>query len=159
MDHVLVSRDLSSGEIRALLYEHEPRARTGGFSQQTHHHHDHQTSEDVEAKCKVSPVCKVELCVSRTISHDCLRDTWMTGPPLITPRRNGCGAALEDGRLFAVGGFDGTSILSGVESYDARMKSWVSCANLLTPRSSARYYAAIRDQEPNILESSLGSVR
>merc|ERR1711966_535318 len=67
--------------------------------------------------------------------YDCLRDCWTEGPPLNIPRRNGCSAVL-DGRVFAIGGFDGTSILNLVESYDPRMKSWMECSPLLTPRSS-----------------------
>jgi hypothetical protein len=46
--------------------------------------------------------------------YDCLRDTWMQGPPLNIPRRNASGAVL-DGRVFAIGGFDGASILHFVE--------------------------------------------
>ena len=38
----------------------------------------------------------------------------VSGPPLNIPRRNGCGAVL-DGKVYAIGGFDGTSILNFVE--------------------------------------------
>jgi len=68
--------------------------------------------------------------------YDCLRDTWMTGAALNTPRRN-CSAVQMDGRIFAIGGFDGAQILSSVEAYDPRMKSWMSVAEMNTPRSSA----------------------
>lgn len=69
-------------------------------------------------------------------SYDVLRGTWEKLAPLMIPRRNCAGIAAGD-RLFCVGGFDGTSILSHVEAYDARMKNWMPLAHLTTPRSSA----------------------
>lgn len=68
--------------------------------------------------------------------YDCLRDAWMSGPPLNFPRRNACAAHL-DGKVYCMGGFDGTQILAHVESYDPRMKSWMENTAMLTPRSSA----------------------
>lgn len=67
--------------------------------------------------------------------YDCLRDVWLEGPNMTMPRRN-CGGASLGNRIFAVGGFDGVSILKTVESYDTRMKGWIDCAPLTTPRSS-----------------------
>eukprot|EP01071_Lankesteria_metandrocarpae_P006171 Lankesteria_metandrocarpae@DN4266_c0_g1_i1.p1 len=56
---------------------------------------------------------------------------------LYVSRRNTAGATLNDDRLFAIGGFDGASILTSVEAYDPRMRSWTLVASLNTARSSA----------------------
>jgi len=71
-----------------------------------------------------------------TECFDCLRGAWMVGADLLTPRRN-CTSAVLDGRIYAIGGFDGTQILSSVEAYDPRMKNWMPVEPLNTPRSSA----------------------
>jgi len=68
--------------------------------------------------------------------YDCLRGAWLPGAELNVPRRN-CASALLGSQLFAIGGFDGTQILSHVEAYDPRMKSWMPLAPMVTPRSSA----------------------
>lgn len=68
--------------------------------------------------------------------YDCLRDTWEQGASLKHPRRN-CASAELDGRIYAVGGFDGGKIIGSVEAYDMRLKSWMLVDPLPTPRSSA----------------------
>ena len=68
--------------------------------------------------------------------YDCLRDEWLVGPELNIARRNCAGASL-DGRVYAVGGFDGTGLLSSVEAYDPRMKNWSEIPPMSTARSSA----------------------
>eukprot|EP00928_Gymnodinium_smaydae_P018586 TRINITY_DN17078_c0_g3_i1.p1 TRINITY_DN17078_c0_g3~~TRINITY_DN17078_c0_g3_i1.p1 ORF type:complete len:647 (+),score=159.02 TRINITY_DN17078_c0_g3_i1:174-2114(+) len=68
--------------------------------------------------------------------HDCLRGCWMPGAELNVPRRN-CASAQLDGRIFALGGFDGTKILSHVEAHDPRMKTWMPLEPMASPRSSA----------------------
>ncbi|ORM42280.1 Influenza virus NS1A-binding -like protein B [Babesia sp. Xinjiang] len=70
-----------------------------------------------------------------TEMYDRLRDTWHSTASLKQARRNNGGCTLGD-RLFCVGGFDGTSVLDSVESYDARMRNWIHVAPLNTPRSS-----------------------
>lgn len=67
---------------------------------------------------------------------DCLRGEWLSGSSLNVPRRN-CASANLDGRIYALGGFDGSQILSHVEALDPRMKSWMPVEPMLTPRSSA----------------------
>eukprot|EP00929_Paragymnodinium_shiwhaense_P106234 TRINITY_DN71472_c0_g1_i1.p1 TRINITY_DN71472_c0_g1~~TRINITY_DN71472_c0_g1_i1.p1 ORF type:complete len:615 (+),score=145.36 TRINITY_DN71472_c0_g1_i1:146-1990(+) len=71
-----------------------------------------------------------------TECYDCLRGAWLPGPELNVPRRN-CASAEIDGRIYALGGFDGTQILNHVEAYDPRMKSWMPLEPMTTPRSSA----------------------
>merc|ERR1719230_2445620 len=68
--------------------------------------------------------------------YDCLRDQWEFGASLKYPRRN-CAAAELDGRIYAIGGYDGSKIIGSVEAFDARLKSWMMLDSLPTPRSSA----------------------
>ena len=71
-----------------------------------------------------------------TECFDCLRGAWMPGPDLNVPRRS-CASAQLAGRIYALGGFDGTQILSHVEAFDPRMKSWMPLEHMTVPRSSA----------------------
>lgn len=71
-----------------------------------------------------------------TECFDCLRGAWMPGPDLNVPRRS-CASAQLGGRIYALGGFDGTQILSHVEAFDPRMKSWMPLEHMTVPRSSA----------------------
>jgi hypothetical protein len=71
-----------------------------------------------------------------TECYDCLRGVWMAGADLNVPRRN-CAAAALDGRIYSIGGFDGSQILSHVEAFDPRMKNWMPLEPMTTPRSSA----------------------
>lgn len=71
-----------------------------------------------------------------TECFDCLRGDWLGSADMSTPRRN-CASAMLDGRLYAIGGFDGMQILGSVEALDPRMKSWMPLEPLATPRSSA----------------------
>lgn len=68
--------------------------------------------------------------------YDCLRDSWEQGASLRHARRN-CASAQLEGRVYAIGGFDGASIIGSVEAYDNRLKSWMQIEALPTPRSSA----------------------
>lgn len=70
-----------------------------------------------------------------TECFDCLRGEWLGGADLLTPRRN-CTSAQLDGRIYAIGGFDGTQILGSVEAYDPRMKNWMPLDPMIIPRSS-----------------------
>jgi len=74
-------------------------------------------------------LCELEI-------YDCLRDTWEAGASLTCPRRN-CASCEHEGRIYAIGGFDGTKILNSMEAYDSRMKGWMLLEPLPTPRSSA----------------------
>jgi len=74
-------------------------------------------------------LCELEI-------YDCLRDQWEVGATLKNPRRN-CASCELDGRVYAIGGFDGTKIISSVEAYDNRLKSWMLIEPLPTARSSA----------------------
>ncbi|CAA9989902.1 kelch protein K13, putative [Plasmodium knowlesi strain H] len=68
--------------------------------------------------------------------YDRLRDTWFVSSNLNIPRRNNCGVT-SNGRIYCIGGYDGSCIIPNVEAYDHRMKAWVEIAPLNTPRSSS----------------------
>jgi len=68
--------------------------------------------------------------------YDCLRDVWESGPGLSVARRN-CASIEHEGRIYAMGGFDGTKIVGSVEAYDSRMKGWMLLEPMPTPRSSS----------------------
>lgn len=55
--------------------------------------------------------------------YDPKTDTWTTVSSLSVPR-DAVGVCLLGDRLFAVGGYDGQSYLSTVESYDALNNEW-----------------------------------
>jgi hypothetical protein len=44
-------------------------------------------------------------------------DTWVTGTPMNTPRGALAAAVENSGIIFAIGGFDGTRVLSSVEAF------------------------------------------
>ena len=48
--------------------------------------------------------------------------------------RIGCGVAVVENMLYAIGGFDGTNYLNTVERYDPAKNSWETVAAMSTPR-------------------------
>lgn len=68
--------------------------------------------------------------------YDCLRDVWECGSSLSVARRN-CASLEHEGRIYAIGGFDGTKIIGSMEAYDSRMKGWMLLEPMPNPRSSA----------------------
>lgn len=63
------------------------------------------------------------------------RGEWSFSASLLTPRR-GCGLAEFNGKLYAVGGSDGSHSLNSTEFYDEDTKTWVVGPNLTTARSN-----------------------
>jgi N-acetylneuraminic acid mutarotase len=60
-------------------------------------------------------------------------DTWIEGAPMPTPR--GALAVVESGgKLFAIGGYDGSANSAAVEMYDPVSNRWSRMAPLPTPR-------------------------
>jgi kelch-like protein 1/4/5 len=49
--------------------------------------------------------------------------------------RGGLGVAVLDGRLYAVGGYDGSSCLSTVEVFDPSTNSWQPAPKMSTARN------------------------
>src|SRR5207249_2283401 len=60
-------------------------------------------------------------------------DSWMERAPMPT-KRGALGVAELGGKLFAIGGYDGTGNSSAVEVYDAATNSWSTKAALPTAR-------------------------
>ena len=60
-------------------------------------------------------------------------DRWYLVPPMKTARR-GAGAAALHGKLFVIGGSDGTNFLNSVECYDPSTDEWKTVASLNIPR-------------------------
>lgn len=57
----------------------------------------------------------------------------------VNTARSGVGVAVLDGKIYAVGGHDGTTYLNSVECYDIRTKQWKYVASMAHAR---RYVAA-----------------
>lgn len=60
-------------------------------------------------------------------------DTWTEGPPMPTAR-GALAVAQHGGKIFAIGGYDGTANSAAVEVYDPSANQWASLAPLPTPR-------------------------
>ncbi|HLH23576.1 MAG TPA: kelch repeat-containing protein [Chloroflexota bacterium] len=73
--------------------------------------------------------------VADVAAYDPAADRWETLPPLHHPR-NHLAAAVIDGRIYAVGGRDGTSLLlTDLEEYDPATGDWRERAAMPTGRS------------------------
>ena len=66
-----------------------------------------------------------------------LRPGWWCSwpPPHSTAPSMGRSVAMVDGKLYAVGGFDGTNRLSSVECFDPSTGQWSGVAAMSTARS------------------------
>ena len=58
--------------------------------------------------------------------------------PDMTRIRSDFAAVTFEGRVFAIGGFDGTEVLSSIEYYDPEEGTWKGAGHLSTPRSGTR---------------------
>ena len=67
--------------------------------------------------------------------YDATNDNWTTGHHLNTPRDSAAAATGPDGRIYAIGGFDGVHSLSSVEAYDVATNKWSPVASMATPRA------------------------
>jgi N-acetylneuraminic acid mutarotase len=67
--------------------------------------------------------------------YDAASDSWTSGASLPTPRDGAAAVTGADGRIYALGGFDGQKSLSSVEAYDVATNSWAPIAAMTTPRS------------------------
>ena len=56
-------------------------------------------------------------------------------PYMITPRCNNA-LVMQEGKLVAVGGYDGPSTTADVQSFDFSVGTWSSVSSLPTPRSA-----------------------
>nr|7ONA_A Chain A, SAKe6AC [synthetic construct] len=71
-------------------------------------------------------------------AYDPETDEWSFVAPMTTPR-SGVGVAVLNGRIYAVGGYDGSpdghTHLNSVEAYDPETDEWSFVAPMTTPRS------------------------
>ncbi|EKX34345.1 hypothetical protein GUITHDRAFT_166251 [Guillardia theta CCMP2712] len=72
---------------------------------------------------------------ANTIIYDRMSGNWEAGPDMIRPRVS-ARAAVLNGELYVVGGWDGRSVLSSVERLDVSLGRWVRVADLRIPRAS-----------------------
>jgi N-acetylneuraminic acid mutarotase len=71
--------------------------------------------------------------VATVYLYDAGKDAWTERKPMPTPR--GALAAVESaGRLYAIGGYDGSGNRAEVEIYDPAADAWTAAAPLPTPR-------------------------
>ncbi|KAK6049374.1 kelch repeat protein, partial [Cooperia oncophora] len=74
-----------------------------------------------------------ELCTVECLDPAKAEAVWEYVAPMSTPR-HGAGVAVLDNLLYAVGGYDGRTWLSSVESYDAERNKWIRVAPMQTAR-------------------------
>lgn len=67
--------------------------------------------------------------------YDPKENVWQFTKPIITARR-GCGVAVFQGKLYAIGGSDGSHSLASTEVYDPESQNWVVGPSLTTPRAN-----------------------
>jgi N-acetylneuraminic acid mutarotase len=65
--------------------------------------------------------------------YDPMSNAWTEGPPMPSPRGALAAVAL-DGKLYAIGGYDGNGNTGAVEVYDPATQRWAGRAPLPTPR-------------------------
>ncbi len=62
--------------------------------------------------------------------YDPAADTWSAAPSMSTSRYALTAIAAPDGRIYAIGGSDGTAYLSSVEAFDVANQTWQSVSAL-----------------------------
>ena len=58
--------------------------------------------------------------------------------PSMAQARSDFAAVTFQGKVYAIGGFDGINVLRSIESYDPEEKQWMLCTNMVTERSGVR---------------------
>lgn len=71
--------------------------------------------------------------VASLYRYDPQEDRWSEGRPMVTPR-GALALAVVNGRLLAIGGYNGDSNVSAVEEYDPQTDRWTAKAPLPDPR-------------------------
>lgn len=93
-------------------------------------------------------------CVER---YDPSTDTWTTIAPLSSPR-DAVGVGVLGGRLFVVGGYDGSKYLNDVECYDPQTGEWTKVAPLCVGRAGACVVCLRPGGDPSAVTRSLSSL-
>lgn len=76
--------------------------------------------------------------------YDVATDTWTERQPMPTAR-GALGAAVVDGKIIAIGGYDGTTNPAAVEAYDPATDTWSTMASLPSPRDHLAVVALGRE--------------
>ncbi len=71
--------------------------------------------------------------VATVYAYDPATDTWVERAPMPTPR-GALSVTEHDGKLYAIGGYDGKANIATVEVYDPNSNTWATRAPLPTPR-------------------------
>ena len=71
--------------------------------------------------------------VATVYAYDPVTDTWTERAPMPTAR-GALSVTEHEGKLYAIGGYDGKATSAAVEVYDPVTNAWTSCAPLPTPR-------------------------
>ncbi len=71
--------------------------------------------------------------VATLYAYDPATDTWAERAPMPTAR-GALSVTVHEGKLYAIGGYDGTANSAAVEVYDPARNLWTSRASLPTPR-------------------------
>lgn len=66
--------------------------------------------------------------------YDLVKNSWSTVASMPTPRLGLAATVGPDGRIYAIGGFDGTSVLNTVEAYNPTTNTWSELAPMPTAR-------------------------
>ena len=71
--------------------------------------------------------------VDTVYAYDPATDAWSEGAPMPTAR-GALSVTVHDGKLYAIGGYEGRANSAAVEAYDPVRNSWSARASLPTPR-------------------------
>jgi uncharacterized repeat protein (TIGR01451 family) len=74
--------------------------------------------------------------LNRVEAYDVAAGSWTARAPMLTPRQSPGLAVAANGKLYAVGGRNGSSYLNSVEEYDPVANTWTARAPMLTPREA-----------------------
>ncbi len=73
--------------------------------------------------------------ISTVEVYDCLQDKWRLAESMITTRSRVAVAVLQ-GKLYAIGGYNGLERLSTVEVFEPDVKKWKRVSSISKPRSA-----------------------
>lgn len=101
--------------------------------------------------------------VASLYRYDPETDRWSEGTPMSTPR-GALALAVVNGRILAIGGYNGDTNLAAVEEYDPQTDRWTSKASLPAPRdhlaaaADGRYIYAIGGRLKGSYSQNVGLV-
>lgn len=112
------------------------------------------TSKTRKIKATITLLLTLSLLLTVTVPYAlAAEDFWTTKEPMPTARI-GLGAAVVDGKIYAIGGYNG-SYLGTNELYDPDTDMWVTKAPIPTPRSN--FGTAVVDNKIYVIGGTLGN--